>query len=736
MASRSRRDSRGGFPRLYAAQRRWLIWRLVLNGLAQAAVAFGVALLLRRGLAEARLGALAWPAVAGIAASGLAALALRAAEAADAERLGQDYVTRVRLRILDCIAARPLLGDGSRRWGVTMTRLISDLASLRNWVSIGVAHAVVASVTICGLLSSLVFFSPRTGAAVAAMLALSLSAAWALTPLLRGYVREARRRRGRLANNLGEKIFAFRTVRHFGRTGQELERVRSESRRLRDALVRRMRAARILRGVPELMLPLTVATVVALTALGAQGADEVAISVFLLGMIAAALGELARAWNYRLAFEEGRRRIAEVLEGPRLREPEAPRDLPGEGPVSVVLDAVCVGDLGPWSFAAAAGEVALVTGPSGSGKSVLVALAARLLDPERGELRLEGVPLASLCVDALHEAVQLVSPELPLLRGSLSDNLSYGAAADDEDWIAGVISACGLDQESRLLPDGLETRVEEGGRNLPHGLRARIALARAAAVRPRLLLVDDAAFVADPAAAAALERVVSRLGVTTLVVAPESKPPLRADHVWRLTCPGAGSRREGEERAMKNFRRIQEKTDITPILEELARQPEAWHAQPGRQRIAVQREAESIPIRGLRKTAIGERKRRDVHESRYTTLSQRFLSVVAFIEDFADEQGAALGRAKIVRLPPGAQVFPHRDRGKYYACRDRYHLVLQSPGSWMRCGGEEVTMREGELWWFDNKQEHEARNDSEHDRIHLIFDLEPLGASREDAKGA
>ena len=43
----------------------------------------------------------------------------------------------------------------------------------------------------------------------------------------------------------------------------------------------------------------------------------------------------------------------------------------------------------------------------------------------------------------------------------------------------------------------------------------------------------------------------------------------------------------------------------------------------------------------------------------------------------------------------------------------------------MRCGDEEVTMREGELWWFDNKEEHEARNESDHDRIHLIFDLEP-----------
>jgi aspartyl/asparaginyl beta-hydroxylase (cupin superfamily) len=127
----------------------------------------------------------------------------------------------------------------------------------------------------------------------------------------------------------------------------------------------------------------------------------------------------------------------------------------------------------------------------------------------------------------------------------------------------------------------------------------------------------------------------------------------------------------------------------------------------------------------LRKSCIGDSKRRDVHESRYTTLSRSFPSVVSFIEEFADDVGAKLGRAKIVRLPPGHRVLPHRDRGEYYARRDRYHLILQSAGSWMRCGEEEVAMREGELWWFDNKEEHEARNESNRDRIHLIFDLEP-----------
>lgn len=176
---------------------------------------------------------------------------------------------------------------------------------------------------------------------------------------------------------------------------------------------------------------------------------------------------------------------------------------------------------------------------------------------------------------------------------------------------------------------------------------------------------------------------------------------------------------------MKNFRLVKTKVDLDAILEEVVTRPEAWEVQTGRQKIAVQKEAESIPIRGLRKSKIGDRKRRDVHESRYTTLSQGFPAVIAFLERFAEDEKAKLGRAKIVRLRPGSHVLPHRDRGEYYARRDRYHLILRSEGSWMRSGDEEVVMHEGQLWWFDNKQEHEARNDSTRDRIHLIFDLEP-----------
>ncbi len=179
---------------------------------------------------------------------------------------------------------------------------------------------------------------------------------------------------------------------------------------------------------------------------------------------------------------------------------------------------------------------------------------------------------------------------------------------------------------------------------------------------------------------------------------------------------------------MQYFRKVKEGLDLRPLLEEIDSVAEAWAHNTGRQdKIAVQREAEAIPIRGIVKSKIAGRARCDVHESRFTNTSLRFPRFRHFLQAFAQEQDAELGRAKIVRLMPGRRVYPHSDRGEYYRLRDRYHLILRSAaGSYLKSGGEEVRMREGELWWFDNKQVHEAHNDGEAERIHLIFDMLPL----------
>jgi hypothetical protein len=181
---------------------------------------------------------------------------------------------------------------------------------------------------------------------------------------------------------------------------------------------------------------------------------------------------------------------------------------------------------------------------------------------------------------------------------------------------------------------------------------------------------------------------------------------------------------------MEHFRLIRAAVDLEPLRLELGRHSSAWDVQVGRQLTSpAQRHTNAIPLRGLRRSSIRGRRRRDVHESRWTSLSAQFPATVAFIEEFAAEQRGAPGRARFARLPPGKTVLPHMDRGEYYRLRDRYHLVIRSEnGSLLNAGGESVRMHEGELWWFDNKAVHDACNDSGSDRIHLIFDLLPADA--------
>lgn len=95
----------------------------------------------------------------------------------------------------------------------------------------------------------------------------------------------------------------------------------------------------------------------------------------------------------------------------------------------------------------------------------------------------------------------------------------------------------------------------------------------------------------------------------------------------------------------------------------------------------------------------------------------------------ARELDGRLERVSLVRLRAQGHVYRHVDDGCYYAIRDRYHVPILSNGSEMKCGSEGVTMRPGELWWFDNKKCHESRNPSPVPRIHLIFDVLPFGVS-------
>ena len=177
---------------------------------------------------------------------------------------------------------------------------------------------------------------------------------------------------------------------------------------------------------------------------------------------------------------------------------------------------------------------------------------------------------------------------------------------------------------------------------------------------------------------------------------------------------------------MLHFIRMAEDMDTAPLLAELDAAPEMWLADTSRQRkVRCQRDTRNIFLRAPRKPLPpGAKNANDVHESRLAPAAAKFPHSLAFCERVAREQGGTLGRATLVTLLPKCRVFPHVDTGAYYRIRDRFHLVLSSPGgSRLTAGDETVVMREGECWVFNNKIRHWADNPSEVPRVHLIFDL-------------
>lgn len=176
---------------------------------------------------------------------------------------------------------------------------------------------------------------------------------------------------------------------------------------------------------------------------------------------------------------------------------------------------------------------------------------------------------------------------------------------------------------------------------------------------------------------------------------------------------------------MRFFRLIRSDVDIAPLMAEIQAQETAWLSNTSRQdKIRVQRDTNTIFLRNA--VFRPDLNVNENQESQVTGISRLFPNSLNFLTDFAAEMGAQLSRATIVRLKPNSKVLRHVDAGSYYLIRDRYHLVLQSvTGSMLMSGDEAVTMRAGELWWFDNKQFHEASNDSDEWRIHYIFDLLP-----------
>jgi ATP-binding cassette subfamily B protein len=309
-----------------------------------------------------------------------------------------------------------------------------------------------------------------------------------------------------------ENLAGARVVRAYRQEGAELDRFA----RLNDEyLTKNMQLVRLY-GVMNPAFGL-LAGLGAVTVLGVGGTlavrGTITVGAFVafglyLGMLTWPL--IALGWVVNL-FQRGAASMARLLEildtVPEVQDaPEPKRLAPATSGRSVDFRNVgfhypAVGGHAPrWvlrdvSFTVPAGATLAVVGATGSGKSALLELLARVYDPQEGDILIDGVSIRALTLDELRREIGFVPQESLLFSETIRENLTYGT--DDHssaEWAAGVAQ---LDSTIESFPGGYDTILGERGINLSGGQKQRAALARALARTPSIVVLDDALSAVD-----------------------------------------------------------------------------------------------------------------------------------------------------------------------------------------------------------------------------------------------
>jgi ATP-binding cassette subfamily B protein len=189
------------------------------------------------------------------------------------------------------------------------------------------------------------------------------------------------------------------------------------------------------------------------------------------------------------------------------------------------------------SFYVPAGKTVAIVGASGSGKSSIIRLLFRLYEPDDGKILIDGVSTGEMSLSAVRQAVGIVPQDAALFHDSVAGNISlgrYGASHADIELAAKVAD---IHEMVSALPEGYRTAVGERGKRFSGGERQRIAIARAALKRARILVCDEATASLDTRSELQIMSNLRELakGCTTLVIAHRLSTVVHADEILVLS---------------------------------------------------------------------------------------------------------------------------------------------------------------------------------------------------------
>lgn len=458
-------------------------------------------------------------------------------------KLGINIETEMRRRAFEQLQRLSFSYFDRMRTGKLVARVTRDLEEIGEVAHHGPEDLFVAVMTFVGAFAMMLTIDAR----LALITAMIFPACVAIVTVFGGRMtRTWQSIYSRVADfnvRLEENVGGIRVVQAFANEDHEKRLFARDNERYRDtklAAYRIMAASMTLNYMGMRLVQVAVMVTGAIFVLrGDLSTGGFVAFLLLVGLFFRPLEKIAAVLELYPRGIAGFKRYLELLE----IEPEV-EDAPGATPAPVLRGGIEFRDvtfgydrerpiLKGISFKVEPGQTMALVGPSGAGKTSLLALVPRFYEPLTGEVLIDGIPTRAMTLRSLRKQIGIVSQDVFLFGGTLRENIAYGRLDATEEEILDAAEKARLSTLLAELPDGLDTIVGERGVTLSGGQKQRVAIARIFLRDPPIIILDEATSALDSETERQIQLALEALseGRTTLVIAHRLGTIRNADRI-------------------------------------------------------------------------------------------------------------------------------------------------------------------------------------------------------------